>query len=401
MTTLGYVVMALLTLGACAFVLPVVIRGRGRIHTTPSHDQAVRALYRQRMDEVEEENADPQVLAQIKDELGAVLLTEAVSADGSVKHQAQSSSGRWAWLWLCFVPAMAIALHQWIADPGVLLVKGAETLMSLDGQAQRSEVEQWQQRLSARVVAEDGDHRSWYLLGHAELKLGNFAAAAQAFASTHALVKEDVQVQVYWLQARYLAADGILDEVSRKLADDLLSKNPNLPVVLEMLAIDAYRAGRAADTVQLLNRAISGSQDPLQQASFAVAIRQVRSTMPDPLPGVRVQASADGNPPQGATLFVIARPVGGGMPYAVVKRPAALLPTVVDLDDLVSMSPERPLTSAEEFEVVVRISRTGSAVPAADDWQWISGVQSLARADESRGGTLIDLKAELTPPAPG
>ena len=60
------------------------------------------------------------------------------------------------------------------------------------------------------------------------------------------------------------------------------------------------------------------------------------------------------------------------MPYAVVRRPALLLPTTVVLDDLVSMSGEHKLSTADQFEVVARISRTGNAVPDPSDWQWVS-----------------------------
>ena len=49
------------------------------------------------------------------------------------------------------------------------------------------------------------DAKSWYLLGHVELKLSQPNAAAQAFAKTDALIENDVSVKFYWLQARLLA----------------------------------------------------------------------------------------------------------------------------------------------------------------------------------------------------
>ena len=60
-------------------------------------------------------------------------------------------------------------------------------------------------------------------------------------------------------------------------------------------------------------------------------------------------------------VFVVARPIGGGMPYAVVRRPSWLLPFSVSLDDLVSMSPDRPLSQADGFEILVRLSASGLA----------------------------------------
>ena len=126
-------------------------------------------------------------------------------------------------------------------------------------------------------------------------------------------------------------------------------------------------------------------------------IEQIRQGMEDAPAGVRVavqvaEADASAVPHRGA-LFVIARPIGGGMPYAVVRRPAILMPISVQLDDLVSMSPDRKLSDADHFEVVVRISQTGNAMPEAGDWQWVSEPLSLA------AGQPIDLSVDLIPPA--
>ena len=80
------------------------------------------------------------------------------------------------------------------------------------------------------------------------------------------------------------------------------------------------------------------------------------------------------------------------MPYAVVKQPAFLLPFAVRLDDLVSMSPGRKLSDADQFEIVVRLSSSGAAMAQPGDWQWLSAPQSLM------GGGSINLEANLQAP---
>ena len=97
--------------------------------------------------------------------------------------------------------------------------------------------------------------------------------------------------------------------------------------------------------------------------------------------------------PAERTLFVIARPPGGGMPYAVVRRPGPDFPAQVRLDDLVSMNPAAPLSSAPAVEVIVRASVTGTARRSPDDWQWSS--KTLSFADGQRQHSLV---AELSPP---
>ena len=44
----------------------------------------------------------------------------------------------------------------------------------------------------------------------------------------------------------------------------------------------------------------------------------------------------------------------------------------VVLDDLVSMSPDRPMSKAETVEILVRLSATGTAEAAPGDWRWLS-----------------------------
>ena len=80
------------------------------------------------------------------------------------------------------------------------------------------------------------------------------------------------------------------------------------------------------------------------------------------------------------------------MPYAAVRRPAFLTPFEVRLDDLVSMSPARKLSDAENFEVIVRLSASGVALAAEGDWQWLSPVLNTDMPD------LAVLEAVLSPP---
>jgi len=75
--------------------------------------------------------------------------------------------------------------------------------------------------------------------------------ACEAFATTNRLSPMDIGVQVYWLQARYLAAGGRLDATSRNLAESILAQQPDIPVVTEMLALDAFHSGDAAAAVAL------------------------------------------------------------------------------------------------------------------------------------------------------
>ena len=210
------------------------------------------------------------------------------------------------------------------------------------------------------------------MLGHAHLKLGAFSSAERAFAQAHKYADSDVSVKFYWLQARYLDRQGVLDDRSRQLAQEILAIDPNSPQVLEMLAVAAISDGDAGEAISLLNRTLNSEQRPERVRATVDAIGALRSAyvQQEGKTGIQVNVRAARETDPKAVVFVLARPIGGGMPYAVVRRPSWLLPFSVNLDDLVSMSPDRPLSQAGDFEVLVRLSASGLAQAEAGDWQW-------------------------------
>jgi cytochrome c-type biogenesis protein CcmH len=74
-----------------------------------------------------------------------------------------------------------------------------------------------------------------------------------------------------------------------------------------------------------------------------------------------------GKVPPGATLFVFVRTPGQPGPPLAVKRLAASLPVNVELTPADSMLAGRSFAAGDTVEVSAKISRSGSATPAADD----------------------------------
>ena len=132
--------------------------------------------------------------------------------------------------------------------------------------------------------------------------------------------------------------------------------------------------GDLHQAIRFMNRAITASGNVDRQIALAGAISVLRSRMASADPRIAVAVSATAKPEETAVVFVVARPPGGGMPYAAVRRPASMLPFTVQLDDLVSMSEQRILSTAEEFEVLVRVSKQGIAQANPEDWVWRSAV---------------------------
>jgi cytochrome c-type biogenesis protein CcmH len=403
-----WLVAALFVAVALAFTVRPLLRG-GRAGTADDlagRQSVIRAVYRDRVNELEAETAagqiDGDLRAQVVEELSASLLDDyaaAESAAGALTAGAPAppGAGRWsAWVMLLALPAAAFVVYLSVGEPDGVELAGASEVLSLNPDTERDRLLMWSDRLERRVARRPEDAQSWYLLGISRLQSGQFAAAADAFERVHGTVGDDGNVTLYWLQASYLAAEGKLDAPTRRIAERLLQAQPNHPLVLEMYAIDAYRAGDYRRSVEYLTRALNNPLATPQLASLLGGLAEARSRMGDLQPSVDVDVSVPEGAPRDATVFVIARPPGGGMPYAVVRRPAGLLPVSVRLDDAASMSQDLRLSSAAEFEVVVRLSRNGTAQANPGDWEWRSDVLQVADLQ-----TPVRLDASLRPPGAG
>jgi cytochrome c-type biogenesis protein CcmH len=397
-----------LLIAAAAVVFFSLLRGQSPDEQDPrpavaedgDGDETVAALYRDRLKELRAELDGGQVSDEdrsvIEAELKAALLADVDSVLSAEAHPpAGSPTGKpLAAVSAALLLACSILVYDLVGDPLAMSLEDAEVVFQLDPSRDQAELNGWRERLEARADAKPHDGKSWYLLGHTDLRLGRFASAAEAFSMARQAHGEDPSIDIFWLQARYMAANGQIDDASRTIAERILDRDPNQPLVLEMYAIDAFQRGAYQESVSLLNRALANTLQENHRRTLEAGLQEARSRL-GVLPGaVDVAIAADAQVPAGMTLFVIARPVGGGMPFAVVRRPATDLPRTVRLDDAVSMNPALPLSAAAQIEVVVRLSHSGTAMAHPGDWEWQS--EPLAPQSEPEA---VQLSAVLIPPA--
>lgn len=422
-----WILAAIIAAGAVLFVLPPWLRQSAVRGNTTGRIDTLKLLHRSRREELQAD-AERGVLAQedlapALAELDATLLREVDALNAQAEDLAPPNAAASAARPLLTGLAMTVAviagtlwLYGLLGEPQAPELAQAADLLQLE-ESDTAALRDWQDVLSDRVARRPDDAKSRYLLGHVALKQRRYAAAAAAFegaASAHG--QADPNIELYLLQARFLAADGKLDADTRALAERLIAQRPGMAALYEVLAIDAFNRADFAAAVSVLNRALAQPLPAAQRASFQAGLAQARSRLGlpaqvEPGPSVAGTQEAPGATPAAAgpaidvtikglasvpaerTLFVIARPPGGGMPYAVVRRPGPDFPAQVRLDDLVSMNPAAPLSSAPAVEVIVRASVTGTARRSPDDWQWSS--ETLSFADGQRQHSLV---AELRPP---
>lgn len=395
-STLLIACLVIAVLAALLFLLPprrqLSLQDRQRILTE---------LYHQRQlelgKEIELGGADEGTASELRHELDAALLDD-VALLGNVAPGDQSPAEvigkvRWpSYVLAVFLPLLAGFIYLQVGDPTADALVGARSVLTLADEDPA--LEKWLDVLEARVDARPEDAESRYLYGHVLLKQQRYARAAEAFASAHELVGDDVAIESYWLQARYLAANGEVDAQSVKIAERILERDPGNVPVLQLLSVHHAREGDFKASLQLLNRALGVVRDDDSRATLLSFMEQIRVHVPAELPAIEVKVQSAAGAPAQATVFVIARPVGGGVPFAVERRPVTMLPFQVRLDDLASMNPANLLSAAQQVEVVVRLSLSGQPAAAPGDWEWRSDPVQIAGMQQ-----LAQLEAFLSPPA--
>ena len=247
----------------------------------------------------------------------------------------------------------------------------------------------------------------WFLVGQRAMDLGAFAQAAAAFEEVEKLTGGALVALVYRAQALYLANDRRLDRTGRALVDRVLATVPDQPVMLELLAMDAFSQQRYQEAAETFRRVLAaGIANPARRQFLEDAQRRAAelggldlaalSAAAPAGPGIAVDLTVARawleNLPAQAQLFILARPPGGRMPLAVERHnPATELSVRLGPED--AMSPAMSIVGQEAVEVVARLSMDGS--PAGGD-----GMKEVVLEAVPTTGARVTLALGPTAPPP-
>lgn len=274
-----------------------------------------------------------------------------------------------------------------------------------------AELAQMADKLERRLAENPADADGWFLLGRTAINLQEYARAARAFAKVGELVPNEPAPVIYQAQAEFLAANRSVTPAVRAIVDKALSLSPDSPVMMEMLAVDAFEKGNYQATMDYLGRGLPQVTDPQQRSYFQEGIARAAAQLGVPVPEIATAApptmvgpdamasqggmGGEGGPapaptgayievdvsvksglslPRDAVVFVTARAIGGPpMPLAVQRLTVAELPAKVRLDERSAMNPQLTIATAQRVAVSARLSRSGTAMRSADDLEVVSG----------------------------
>lgn len=225
----------------------------------------------------------------------------------------------------------------------------------------------------------------WFLLARTYMELSDFKNASVAYGE---VVKRDQTSAIVLSEAAQalflLNKQGITDEIV-DYVDKALVLEPNNAVALGISGIIGFTRQDYARAVDAWTKVLAQT-DPLSPSAPSIrsGIERAKNLLVEQggqmaaptgivLP-VTMTLGEGVVLPEGGYVFVYARAwQGSRMPLAILKLPAANLPERVDLTEAMAMSPAATLATADQVEVVIRLSASGSATPEAGDWEGAVG----------------------------
>ena len=397
----------LLGAGAAAFVLWPLLRGRREAASRALRARSNLAVYEDRLAELETDRAEGRIGAAefetLRTELERALLRDVDPADVEAAGTPDARGGRTVLLAAAVLaPLVALALYaDWglsLGSLGELELAGDVRVLDDTAAATEPELRALATRLAARTERAPDDPDAWFLLGRAALAVGEYERAARAFGRVSELTAGAVVPGVFRAQALYLADERSVTPRVRTAVDAVLERAPGQPIMLELLATDAFRGERWEEAAQLFARVLQAGEvsDPERQRFLlqGLTVARERAGLP-PLPFAGAGSAAgsatgagEGEAsiavevtvpeevlaalPATARLFVLARNPGGGMPLAVERHaPAARVQLELTAAD--AMGPAGSLASAGSVEVVARLSLAGTAARSEGDLESVAG----------------------------
>lgn len=253
----------------------------------------------------------------------------------------------------------------------------------LAGGAERSE--EVAERIRQRLQAAPENAAYWLLLARFEQEAGDLPAALAAYRRVLEREPEAASVRAEYAQALFFAAGNLVTEEVRAEAARVLGEQPDNPLALSLRGIDAFQQGSYQAAIDAWQRVLDTAPDSAEAVALGTAIAAARARLgvdaPAPLLRVSVALAPAVSAAPELPVFVYVREwQGPPMPVAARRLRVADLPAEVAFAAEAGLDPQRPLGSIDRFEVIARLSRSGSVTPGPDDLERRAGPFERATA---------------------
>jgi cytochrome c-type biogenesis protein CcmH len=245
-------------------------------------------------------------------------------------------------------------------------------------------------KLAARMRENPNDAEGWMMLGRAYRAMERFDEATDALRKAVALDPGNADLLADLAEALALRNGRTLAGEPTKLLERALKLDPRNEKILALSGSAAFERKDYKAAIRHWEALLKGpgvSAELAQALSAGIAEARALSTgkksvAAKPAPGrvsgtVTLDAAIRARVAPEDTVFVYARAAQGPrMPLAIVKVQVKDLPYNFLLDDSMAMMPEMKLSAFNEVIIGARVSKSGSAQPAAGDLEGASAAVS-------------------------
>ena len=410
-----WIICALLTFFACLFVLIPALRmmkNKGvetEIDTVSREKQNV-TIFQDRLAELDLEKNDNRITEDAyqkrKQELEVVLLNDVNGSDATI---GSASTSKPAFVYsvvifsLLFIACFSFWLYQ---ENGSKALVDLYNSMTFDAQeletardlARQGDMSALLQQLYEKLQSAPDNIEGWDLLARSAMNVQNYSLASEAYLQIIRIYEAQGQnaAPIYGLlaQAKYYQAQGELNSEVDAVIQKAFTLDKNELNSLGLLAIDAFANKRLAEAKDIWQRILSIYPEHPARTSIEAGIQRVNSEL-----GLVDESLSDSNVANASSVsvvvtvslddslkakvkpsdivFILAKQVDGSVtnpniPLAVSKHRVDELPITITLDDSKSMAPIAKLSMAKTVMVAARISKSGTPMAQAGDFEAVS-----------------------------
>lgn len=341
----------------------------------------------------------PELHEQGKRELQARLLEEVGDAKGIETSNKPHPLKIMAIVLAVLLPLASVGLYLKIGNPNALLPQAGIS----GGGIVRDEASL--KALEEKSSQNPNDTEVLFVLARSYVELGRYGDGARKYDSLTKLVPNEAMLWADYADALAMT-HSTLRGAPTQLLDRALEIDPNLAKALALSGTAAMERGDFSAAImhweKLMQQIPAGSEDAkminegLQQARQMLAqskggkVAPVLEQINEPATNAQaagkeritgtvtlsdaLKSKADPDD----TVFVLARAAEGPkMPLAILRKQVKDLPVKFTLDDSMAMSPAMKMSNFDQVVVVVRISKSGNAMPQPGDLLGMSKPLSL------------------------
>lgn len=383
----------LMLLAAAAFILPALV-GKKHLRDADRNQQNV-SIASDRLQELDSEFEkgvlDNDLYQQQKIELQKALVSDVTETEESLQS---IKSPKWQlWVALFLIPLLAVPLYLNLGNMSVFDEAISQQASADHAQSNMVSMEQALKNLARKLEQDPTNIDGWKMLARSYMSMRNFQAAADTYGKLYQLVGNQTDVLLAYADALSMTRGGRISGQPFELIKKAIQQSPNNITGLWLLGLGYNESGdyqTAIQSWQKLLPLLETNQN--SQNKVRTLIAQARKNLGQPALSkqqpatkvvnkkaasavalkVTISISADlkSRSKPDDVVFVFAKAhQGPPMPLAAVRKHVADLPLTVTLDDSMAMMPQMKLSSFTKVNVGARISKSGSAIAQAGDFQ--------------------------------